>query len=142
MNKRGMEPLTIALIAIGAMAVIIISLFILIKLPAFHPIKPTESNINSCMKVILMINKASSKTDTITIQRLAGGTDIDVVGIKAFVDGESVRITSPQDLGLKQLETKTYKLDYDLQKRDEIEVAAVVGEKQLVCNPVNSAKAD
>ena len=137
-----MEPMTILLGGIVIVVLIVLLALILAKLAVPSQTEPVESNLNVCMKVSLLIDKANSQTDTITVQRLAGVSDVEVVGIKALVGGKLAEITSPEDQGLEQLETKTYKLNYDLQPREEVRVAAVIGRNGHICTPVASAKAD
>lgn len=95
-----------------------------------------------CMVAQLDLEEINSSDNTITIKRLAGGADGDVTGITILIEGIEAEILTPQEQGLKQLETKTYKVDYDIQPGDEIKVGALIGTDKWKCNPVSSKTAE
>ena len=145
MEKRGLKKLTIILIVIGVIiliGLIIILANLLVKNKVTELIEEPNPDMNSCMTTRLRVLETDTESDTIIIERLAGGADGDVTGVTILIEGIEAEILTPQEQGLKQLETKTYKVDYDIQPGDEIKVGALIGTDKWKCNPVSSKTAE
>jgi len=105
---------------------------------------------NNCIKIELIIEKADADANLIRIYRKAGGEENDVTGVKLVINGDIAELNSVDgspcagdgcDTSLKRLERKDFGVVQDFTEGAEIQVAAAVGEKMLLCEISDTAKA-
>ncbi len=99
-----------------------------------------------CSEIRIGIRDISSEDNSVTIQRMAGGSDVTLKDVKISVNGKEKLILSVvkyDNPSLLELETKTYVLDYDVQSGDRIQVAPIIDDKgdEMTCGIIASAKA-
>jgi hypothetical protein len=78
-----------------------------------------------CLSIDLSINSAESGSNTIAVQRGAGGQDIEIKEIKIYVNGKNIG-TLNGTLGV--LETGTISLNTSLSKGEKVQVAPAIKE--------------
>jgi len=107
-----------------------------------------ETDRAKCIEVRLEINKALSTTDTITIERKAGGDEGDVTGFKILINGQLATIDSVDgvacagdacDTSLERLKKKQVHVTTDFTQGAEIQIAPMVGEQKELCTPSATA---
>ena len=139
MNKRGLSAVITSVLIILIVLAAVLILWFFLK-PLFISTGERTSNVGECLGIDLEIIKcdfdSANNAYEITVKRNAGEGDLQ--GIRIVFTGDSGTDTyDPEEVSLPVLDSQTFTsvVAEDLGDNVEVNVAALIGEELVSCNP-------